>query len=138
MPSLTGGQNCPTGRCWSLDVTTFPESARRHGSAHHEGGAHAQQGPSGRPGLAGILLSLGPASAHPVGEPDTPSCFGERISHGSSDPEHLLTPKERAAALQELVDAGFPEAVELFGETVTVREFADFVRTNCSDTPYVP
>lgn len=86
--------------------------------------------------LAGILLTPGAASAHPVGEPGTPSCFGERVSHGSSD--HGLTPKERAAALQELVDAGMPEAVALFGETVTVREFADFVRTNCSDTPYVP
>lgn len=86
--------------------------------------------------LAGILLTPGAASAHPVGEPEAPSCFGERVSHGSSD--HGLTPKERAAALQELVDAGMPEAVALFGETVTVREFADFVRTNCSETPYVP
>jgi hypothetical protein len=86
--------------------------------------------------LAGILLTPGAASAHPVGEPGTPSCFGERVSHGSS--AHDLTPKERAAALQELVDAGFPDAVALFGETVTVREFADFVRTNCSDTPFVP
>jgi hypothetical protein len=31
-----------------------------------------------------------------------------------------------------------PEAVALFGETVTVQEFADFVRTNCSDDPYIP
>jgi len=86
--------------------------------------------------LAGILLTPGAALAHPVGESGTPSCFGERVSHGSSD--HDLTPKERAAALQELVDAGFSDAITLFGETVTVREFADFVRTNCSDTPYLP
>ena len=86
--------------------------------------------------LAGVLLTAGVASAHPVGEPGTPTCFGQRISHGSSD--HKLTPKERAAALQEIVDAGIPEAVALFGDTVTVREFADFVRTNCSDSPYIP
>jgi hypothetical protein len=86
--------------------------------------------------VTAIAIGSAPASAHPVGEPGTPSCFGERISHGSS--EHKLTPKERAAGLQELVDAGFPEAVALFGETVTVREFAWFVRTNCSDDPIVP
>lgn len=86
--------------------------------------------------LAALCFSMPTASAHPVGEPGTPSCFGERVSHGSSN--HKLTPKDRAAALQELVDSGFPEAVALFGETVSVREFADFVRTNCSDTPYVP
>lgn len=86
--------------------------------------------------LASVVLTPTMASAHPVGEPGTPNCFGQRVSHGSSD--HGLTPKERAAALQELVDAGFPEAVALFGETVSVREFADFVRTNCSDNPYVP
>jgi hypothetical protein len=83
-----------------------------------------------------LLLGSVPAHADTVGVPGTPSCFGERISHGSSD--HGLTPKERAAGLQELVDSGFPPAVELFGETVSVREFADFVRTNCSDDPYVP
>jgi hypothetical protein len=83
-----------------------------------------------------LVLTPGLASAHPVGTPGTPSCFGERVSHGSSD--HGLTPKERAAGLQELVDSGFPEAVELFGDTVTVREFAWFVRTNCSDDPIVP
>jgi hypothetical protein len=85
-----------------------------------------------------VLLSAGPAMAHPVGTPGTPNCFGQRVSHGSSDPDHKLTPKERAAGLQELVDAGFPEAVEFFGPTVTVREFALFVRINCSDDPIVP
>ena len=35
------------------------------------------------------------ASADIVGVPGTPNCFGERISHGSSD--HKLTPKARAA-----------------------------------------
>ena len=76
------------------------------------------------------------ASAHTVGEPGTPTCFGQRISHGSSD--HGLTPKERAAGLQELVDAGFPPAVELFGETVSVQEMIKFVQANCSDDPIVP
>jgi hypothetical protein len=82
-----------------------------------------------------VIFTPAVASAEIVGEPGTPNCFGQRVSHGSSD--HGLTPKERAAGLQELVDEGFPEAVALFGDTVTVREFADFVRTNCSDEPYV-
>ena len=82
-----------------------------------------------------VVFTPAVASADPVGEPGTPNCFGQRVSHGSSD--HGLTPKERAAGLQELVDAGFPEAVALFGDTVTVREFAWFVRTNCSDDPIV-
>ena len=91
----------------------------------------------------GVMLSPSAAMAHSVGEPGTPSCFGERVSHGSSSPStpeegHGLTPLERVAGLQALVDSGFPPAVALFGATVTVREWADFVRTNCSDTPYVP
>ncbi|HZW45874.1 MAG TPA: hypothetical protein VFF32_16105 [Dermatophilaceae bacterium] len=86
--------------------------------------------------VAALMVGTGPAMADTVGEPGTPNCFGQRVSHGSSD--HKLTPKERAAGLQELVDAGFPPAVALFGETVTVREFAWFVRTNCSDDPIVP
>ena len=77
-----------------------------------------------------------PASADIVGEPGTPNCFGQRISHGSSD--HGLTPKERAAGLQELVDSGFPPAVELFGPTVSVQEMIKFVQANCSDDPIVP
>jgi hypothetical protein len=89
-----------------------------------------------------VLLSPTAASAHPVGEPGTASCFGERVSHGSSSSSvgegHGLTPVERTAGLQELVDSGFEPAIALFGDTVTVREWADFVRTNCSDTPYVP
>ena len=90
---------------------------------------------------AGVLLTPGVASAHPVGVPGTPSCFGERISHGSQSASiggHALTPKERAAGLQALVDSGFPEAVELFGDTVTVREMIAFVRANYSDDPIVP
>ena len=86
--------------------------------------------------VAGVLWVPGVASAHTVGVPGTPNCFGQRISHGSSD--HGLTPKERAAGLQELVDAGLPEAVELFGETVSVREMTAFVRANCSDNPIIP
>ena len=76
------------------------------------------------------------ASADIVGEPGTPNYFGQRISQGSSD--HDLTPKERAAGLQELVDAGFPPAVALFGETVSVQEMIKFVQANCSDDPIVP
>jgi hypothetical protein len=83
--------------------------------------------------MSGIPLA---ASADTVGEPGTPNCFGQRISHGSSD--HKLTPKERAAGLQELVDAGFPPAVELFGPTVSVQEMIKFVQANCSDDPIVP
>lgn len=82
-----------------------------------------------------LVVPAAAASAHPVGTPGTPNCFGQRISHGSSD--HGLTPRERAAGLQELVDSGFPPAVELFGEEVTVREMTWFVRTNCSDDPIV-
>ena len=82
-----------------------------------------------------VLVGAGPASAHSVGEPGTPNCFGQRISHGSS--VHGLTPKERAAGLQELVDSGFPEAVAFFGPTVSVREMTMFVRINCSDNPIV-
>jgi hypothetical protein len=77
------------------------------------------------------------ASADIVGVPGTPNCFGQRISHGSSD--HGLTPKERAAGLQELVDSGeVPEAREYFGDTVTVQEMIKFVKANCSDNPIVP
>ena len=77
------------------------------------------------------------ASADIVGEPGTPNCFGQRISHGSSD--HGLTPKERAAGLEELVDSGeVPEAREYFGDTVTVQEMIKFVKANCSDNPIVP
>jgi hypothetical protein len=76
------------------------------------------------------------ASADIVGVPGTPNCFGQRISHGSS--VHGLTPKERAAGLQELVDSGFPPAVALFGPTVSVQEMIKFVQANCSDNPIVP
>ena len=88
---------------------------------------------------AALALFAAPqvAAAHPVGTPGTPSCFGERISHGSSGSEHKLTPKERAAALQELVDAGIPEVVAYFGPTVTVQEMIKFVKINCSDNPIV-
>jgi hypothetical protein len=75
------------------------------------------------------------ASAHTVGEPGTPTCFGQRISHGSSD--HGLTPKERAAMLQERVDAG-EIPLEAFGPTVSVQEMIKFVKINCSDDPIVP
>jgi len=83
-----------------------------------------------------LVLAPAVASAHSVGTPGTPSCFGERISHGSSS--HGRTPKERAAGLQEQVDAGFAPAIELFGDTVSVQEMIRFVRANCSDNPIVP
>ncbi len=81
------------------------------------------------------------AMAHPVSEFGTPNCFGQRISHGSSD--HELTPKDRVPLLQEVVDevlAGDNEeeiafVMEFFGETVEVREFVRFVKLNCSDDP---
>lgn len=84
---------------------------------------------------AGLMPGVAAADG-PVGTPGTPPCFGERISHANSD--HKLQAKDRVAGLQELVDSGFPPAVALFGETVTVREMMDFVRVNCSDNPYVP
>jgi hypothetical protein len=86
--------------------------------------------------VAGVLLAPGVASADTVGTPGTPTCFGQRISHGSSD--HQMTPKERAAGLQEIVDSGDPLALELFGPTVEVREMIAFVRANCSDDPIIP
>jgi len=85
---------------------------------------------------AGIALTPGVASAHTVGVPGTPNCFGERISHGSS--VHGLTPKERAAGLQAIVDSGDPLALELFGPTVSVQEMIKFVQANCSDNPIIP
>jgi hypothetical protein len=90
------------------------------------------------PAVAAAVLVTTPlaASAHTVGTPGTPNCFGERISHGSS--VHGLTPKERAAGLQQLVDAGDPDAVALFGSTVSVQEMIKFVKANCSDNPIVP
>ncbi len=92
-----------------------------------------------------VVLAATPASAHPVGEPGEPSCFGERISHGSSD--HGLTPVDRAAALEEVVApvlAGEfgPEAqafaLEFFGDDgVDVKEMTSWVRLNCSDDPFI-
>lgn len=95
--------------------------------------------------LATVLTPVA-ASAHPVGTPGEPNCFGNRVSHGSSD--HDLTPKERAEALQFVVyESGFvsPEEQAAFeaefgvkNQTVTVQIFARFVRKNCSDDPFVP
>ena len=98
-------------------------------------------------GFGSVIVASGAVSAHPVGEPGTPSCFGERISHGSSGSEHMLTPAERAEELEWVVyESGFvpPEEVAAFEERfgvvdqdVTVRIFAKFVRVNCSDDPFV-
>jgi hypothetical protein len=75
------------------------------------------------------------ASADTVGVPGTQTCFGQRISHGSSD--HQLTPKERAAGLQEIVDSGDPDALAFFGPAVSVQEMIKFVQINCSDDPII-
>lgn len=123
---------------------------------HHMNGMHMYE-EGGKPMLKRLLAILAvvlmstvlvavPASAHPVGEPGTPSCFGERISHGSSD--HGLTPAERAVLLQDVVDLALagefgPEAqafaLEFFGDDgVSVGEMTAWVRLNCSDDPFVP
>lgn len=92
--------------------------------------------------IAIVLLAAGSAFAHPVGEPGSPSCFGERISHGSSD--HGLTPVERAELLGEVVAAELanPETppefrellLSLFGDDgVSVKEMTNFVRIMCTD-----
>ena len=97
--------------------------------------------------VASMLLAPA-AMAHPVSEFGEPDCFGLRISHGSASfnghEGHELTPGERVAMLQEVVDfilggGGTPEDVELveafFGETVSMQEFIRFVKVNCSDDP---
>jgi hypothetical protein len=92
---------------------------------------------------AAVLIPTA-AWAHPVGEPGTPNCHGQRVSHGSSD--HGQTPKERAAALGDFVFNVLPaEDREMFQEffgvetqaDVTVQVFQRFVKINCSDTPLV-
>ncbi len=97
--------------------------------------------------VAGMVLGPAVANAHPVSQFGEPVCFGMRISHGSASSNahggHELTPVERVAALQEIVDFilefGSPEEVafveEFFGETVSVKEFIRFVKVNCSDNP---
>jgi len=98
--------------------------------------------------VAGMLLGPAVANAHPVSQFGEPVCFGMRISHGSASfnahEGHGLTPGERVAALQEVVDfilggGGSPEEValveEFFGESVSVKEFIRFVKVNCSDDP---
>lgn len=91
-----------------------------------------------------VVVAAGPAFANVVGEPGTPTCFGQRISHGSSD--HELTPAERAPLLQEFIvepaiagEFG-PEiqalALEFFGDDgVNVQETIRWIRVNCSDAP---
>lgn len=83
-------------------------------------------------------LGVGAASAHPVGEPGTANCHGERVSHGSSD--HGQTPKDRVAELNNIINNGPPPGVDefvdmirdFFGEEATVQEFHRFVRMHCS------
>lgn len=97
--------------------------------------------------VAGMVLGPAVANAHPVSQFGESNCFGLRISHGSASfnahEGHGLTPVERVAALQEIVDFilefGSPEEVafveEFFGDTVSVQEFIRFVKANCSDDP---
>lgn len=94
-------------------------------------------------------MVLGPlaAMAHPVSQYGEPNCFGMRISHGAASSHanggHEMTPVERAAQLQQVIDevraSGSPEEIalvdELFGQTVSVQEFIRFVKLNCSDDP---
>jgi hypothetical protein len=94
-------------------------------------------------------MVFGPAAAmaHPVSQFGESNCFGLRISHGSASfnahEGHELTPGDRVAGLQEIVDDilenGPPEEVEFveafFGDTVSVKEFIRFVKVNCSDDP---
>ncbi len=92
--------------------------------------------------MLGLGLGAGVASAHPVGEPGTPNCHGERVSHGSSD--HGQTPKERVAELNNIIINGIPHpdaqefvriVRDFFGEEATVKEFHQWVRMNCSAGP---
>ena len=97
--------------------------------------------------VAVMVLGSAVANAHPVSQFGEPVCFGSRISHGSASfnahEGHELTPGERVADLQEIVDfileEGSPEEVafaqEFFGESVSVQEFIRFVKVNCSDDP---
>ena len=89
--------------------------------------------------MLGLSSGIGVAGAHTVGEPGTPNCHGSRVSHGSSD--HDLTPKERAAGLTEFINApGLPPFLQefadfarsLFGDEVSVKEYHEWVRLNCS------
>ncbi|HJR25577.1 MAG TPA: hypothetical protein VJ804_08900 [Acidimicrobiales bacterium] len=94
-------------------------------------------------GAAAIAVSIagaaGVAGAHPVGEPGTPSCHGERVSHGNAphDPAHGITPKERADILTGIIAEGGPfgEFLESrYGDEVSVAEFHDFVELNCEES----
>lgn len=96
--------------------------------------------------VAFTVIAGAPAMADIVGTPGTPSCFGERVSHGSAD--HELTPVDRAALLDEFIvtpalagEFG-PEiqalAEEFFGtDGVSVQETMRWIRANCSDEPIV-
>ena len=76
-------------------------------------------------GGAAVAFSVGAlgtaATAHPVGSADEPTCFGERVSHGSKSEGaggHGLTPRERRDIL-----------VGQIGEDLTVGEVLQFVHT---------
>ena len=92
-------------------------------------------------GMLALGLGAGAAGAHPVGEPGTPNCHGERVSHGSSD--HGQTPKDRVAELNNIITNGPPPGVSefvdmirgFFGQEATVKEFHRFVRMHCSAAP---
>jgi hypothetical protein len=74
-----------------------------------------------------VVLGVGLASAalaHPVGTPGEPSCYGNRVSHGSSHSKvhegHGLTPVERVEINEEFL-----------GIDLSVKDFHDFVKLNC-------
>jgi len=70
---------------------------------------------------AALLLPLGIAGAHPVGDASQPSCHGQRVSHGASHSPvqegHGLTPVERRDIVEEFVGP------------ITVGEWNKFIKT---------
>jgi hypothetical protein len=70
---------------------------------------------------AGIALTPGLSSAHPVGDASEPNCHGQRVSHGASRSPvhegHGLTPVERR------------DLVEEFTGPITVGEWNKFIKT---------
>ena len=84
--------------------------------------------------VVALAASVGTANAHTVGEPGRPNCHGRRVSHGASG--HGLTPKTRAGFLTEAAQQDPGEFGQFlrsrFGNEVSVREYHQFVRLNCT------
>ena len=87
------------------------------------------------------VLTAGTAMAHPVGEDGSPDCFGQRISHGSAnfhaDEGHGLTPKDRAAMLQETVAFFYPVSPPEFQEFLENFFGADLIVSTGEMTAWV-